>query len=377
MKIAILGPASPYRGGIALHTNLLYEEFSSHHHVDIINYKRLYPKIIFPGKTQYEQSETFSHIPSLRMIDFLNPLSWIKTAQSITSKNYDLIIIQFWQPFFSILLGTITRIIKNSSSKTKIISLCHNVAPHEGSPLDKLLTKFFFKSVHGFLIQSKSVVNDLLEIIPGAQYKYNPHPLYNVFGKALKSEQARTELNIKTDQPLVFYFGYIRKYKGLEYLIQAYPKIHSQIGGKLLIVGEFYHNKQYYLDLIQESGVSDDIIVHDQYIPNDQVNLYFSAADILVLPYISATQSGITQIALSYDLPCVVTNVGGLPEVVHHGKTGFVVEPKDSKAISQAVIEYFTSCDKHKIAKNISRERQKYSWHKMKNTLIKLYKEIN
>ncbi|HMA62101.1 MAG TPA: glycosyltransferase family 4 protein [bacterium] len=377
MKIAIIGPAYPYRGGIALHTNLLYENFSKGHNVDIINYKRLYPKLIFPGKTQYEQSKKFSHIPSLRMLDFLDPRSWTKTAQYIISKNYDLVIIQFWQPFFSLLLSTITRMIKYRDNNIKIISLCHNVAPHEGSPLDRVLTKFFFNAADGFLIQSRSVTSDLLKIVPRAPYEYNPHPLYNVFGKALESSRARRKLDIKTDEPLVLYFGYIRNYKGLEYLIQAYPQIHSKIGGKLLIIGEFYHNKQNYLDLIQESGVAEDIVVQDQYVPDDQVNLYFSAADILVLPYISATQSGITQIALAYNLPCVVTNVGGLPEVVHDRKTGFVVEPKDSKAISKAVIEYFTSCDKHKIAKNISRERQKYSWQRMKNTLVKLYRKIN
>jgi len=377
MKLAIIGPAYPYRGGIALHTNLLYKEFQKEHTVRIINYKKLYPDIIFPGKTQYEENDSFKHLPSVRLIDALNPISWHKTANYILSNSYDLIIIQFWQPFFAIQLSAIVRKIKHQDSHVKVIILCHNISPHEGSPLDKTLTRFLFKTADGFVIQSKAGTDDLLRIIPHAKYAYNPHPIYDIFGTPQKKSTARKTLNLDPHEPIILYFGYVREYKGLEYLIEAFPTIYQQTGGQLLIVGEFYKNKKKYLQLIAANGIQDKVVVLDKYIPNELVNIYFSAADILVLPYVSATQSGITQIALSYGLPCVVTNVGGLPEVIKPNKTGFVVPPRDPDAIAQAVIHYLTQSNRAAIRAHILQEKERYSWHTMKNTLITLYQDIS
>ena len=377
MKIAIIGPAYPFRGGIALHTNLLFENLRKEHNVDIINFKRLYPDFLFPGKTQYEESDHFAHIKSNRIIDSINPLTWYQTKNSIKNNNYDLIIIQFWHPFFAILLGYLAEAVHKAGISCRIIALCHNITSHEGSPIDKMLTKFLFKRIDGFLVQSRSVIPDLKEIVPEADFVYNPHPIYNVFGQPLEKETARQILELDPQVPIILYFGYIRQYKGLNYLIKAFPAIHKKIGGKLLIVGEFYDKKDKYLDLIRETGLQDKIIVVDRYIPDNLVNDYFSAADILVLPYISATQSGITQIALSYNLPCVVTNVGGLPEVVKDGKTGFVVEPQNPETIAQKVIEYFTKSNRKIIRKNIQQEREKYSWDRMQESILSLYDEVS
>lgn len=377
MKIALIGPAYPYRGGIALHTNLLYQEFSKDHFIDIINFKRLYPDLLFPGKTQYEESSNFDHIPSYRLLDSINPVSWLQAERYILKYNYDLIIIQFWQPFFAVLLGTLVRRLKNKNPKLRIITLCHNITSHEGSPVDKLLTKFLFHYVDGFLVQSRSVIQDLFNIVDKAEYRYNPHPIYNVFGEPIAQKTARKKLGLDLNDPLILYFGYIRTYKGLKYLIQAFPRIHDKIEATLLIVGEFYDDKNKYLKLIEKTGFKEEIKIDDRFVPDELVNLYFSAVDLLVLPYISATQSGITQIALSYNLPCVVTDVGGLPEVVKEGKTGFIVEPENPEAIAQVVNHFFINADKKEFADNIQKEKEKYSWNNMKNSLLNLYNKIN
>ncbi|RKY56796.1 MAG: glycosyl transferase family 1, partial [Candidatus Neomarinimicrobiota bacterium] len=304
MRISIIGPAYPYRGGIALHNNLLYKEFSNKHTTEIINFKRQYPGILFPGKTQYEESKTFAHIPSFRILDSINPISWHKAANHIKLFSPDLIIIQFWMPFFSPCYGRIVRLLKkNSCSKTIII--CHNIVPHEGSPIDKLLTKYLFSKADGFIIQAHSVEKDLLELRPDAKYRYNPHPIYNIFGNPLDKTEARKQLGIK-EKNVILYFGYIRKYKGVKYLIRAVPEILKKLDLKVIIAGEFYEDKKQYLQEIRNIDREGKIALIDRYIPDEDVNTYFSAADLVVLPYINATQSGIVQIALSYNLPCVV-----------------------------------------------------------------------
>ncbi len=376
MRIALLGPAYPYRGGIALHTNLLFKAFQKKNDVKIFNFKRLYPNIIFPGKTQFEKSKRFADTISKRLIDIINPFSWYKTAKEIVNYAPDLIIIQFWMPFFAPAYGVMVRILQKKLKRAKIVAICHNVVPHEGSPFDKLLTKFLFNKIDGFIVQSKSVIKDLKQLVDNPKYVYNPHPIYDVFGEPLNKEIAKDKLSVSGNK-IILFFGYIRKYKGVKYLIKSMPKVLEKNQAKLMIIGEFYDDKSGYIELIDKLNLSDAITINDHYVPDDEVNQYFSAADILVLPYVTATQSGITQIALNYQLPCVVTNVGGLPEVVEHGRTGFVVEKEDPAGISDAIIKYFTQTDREQMSANIKTEKEKYSWEKMVHKILALHEQVS
>ena len=374
MKISLIGPAYPYRGGIALHNALLYKEFYKSHIVRIVNFKRLYPEFLFPGTTQYEESTNISQIPSERIIDSINPLSWYRAAHYLVDFAPEIVLIQFWMPFFAPCYGKVVRITKGLQ-QCKIIVICHNVVPHEGSKTGKLLTKYLFNKVDGFILQSHFEEKDLLELRPDARYRYNPHPIYNIFGNQLDKDEARRQLGIK-EKSVILYFGYIRKYKGIKYLIKAVPEILKKVDLKIIFAGEFYEDKEPYLKGIKNTGREDKILLVDRFISDDEVNTYFSAADLLVLPYIHATQSGITQIALAYNLPCVVTDVGGLPEVVLDGKTGFVVPPENSEAIARAVIDFFEIADKSEMIKNIEKEKSKYSWEKMADAILGLYSEL-
>lgn len=376
MKIAVIGPAYPYRGGIALHTNLLFSELLKNHETKLFNFKRLYPNILFPGKTQYEESSIFDKIESMRIIDSINPLSWVKSAKKILEFNTDLVVIQFWMPFFSFAYTTIIKILRKKNPNISIILLCHNIVAHEASYLDRFLTKVLFNTIDGFIVQSISVKKELFTLQPEAYFKFNPHPIYNIFGTPLLKEQAKKQLNLDGRENIILYFGYVRKYKGLKYLIEAFPKITKKVNARLLIVGEFYDKKKEYFEAIEKSGKADKIQVIDEYVPDSDVNIYFSAADMIILPYISASQSGITQIALAYELPVVVTNVGGLPEVVRDQETGYVVNSEDSDAISKAVIDYFVNQRADGMKKYIKAEQDKYSWNKMADSILNLHEEI-
>ena len=374
MRISLIGPAYPYRGGIALHNTLLYKEFSNRHTTEIINFTRQYPGILFPGKTQYEESKTFAHIPSFRILDSINPITWYKAANHIKLFSPDIVIIQFWMPFFSPCYGKIVRLLKKRNH-FKTVIICHNIVPHEGSPIDKWLTKYLFNKADGFIIQAHSAEKDLLELRPDAKYRYNPHPIYDIFSDSLDKTEARKQLGID-EKNVILYFGYIRQYKGSKYLIRAIPEILKELDLRVVIAGEFYEDKEPYFQEIENTGRENKITVIDRYVPDDEVNTYFSAADLVVLPYINATQSGIVQIALSYNLPCVVTNVGGLPEMVLDGKTGFVVLPENPQAIAEAVINFFNITDRTKMRENIDKGKSKYSWERMAGTILKLYSEL-
>lgn len=369
MNIILVGPAHPYRGGISHYNTRLHRAMVKRgHNVSIVNFKRMYPDIFFPGKTQFDESDSAFNVPSERLIDTVNPFSWIKAAKYIKSQNPDAVIFHWWQPFFGICFGAIMRMLSNISAKKMFI--CHNVLPHESSFIDNLLSKTAFSKVDRFIVHSEEDRINLLDIYPDAVAVKNFHPIIDLFENGdISTVNANSNLN-KSHQLL--FFGYVRKYKGLEYLLKAMPKMLKELDITLTVAGEFYDEKKFYLDLIEELGISKYVKVIDEYIPNEKVGDYFANTDLVVIPYITATQSGIVQIAYNFNLPVVVTRVGGLPEVVKDGETGYIVEPGSASAVADAVLDYFNNARGDSFRSNVIEHKKLFSWENLVKSIESL-----
>jgi glycosyltransferase involved in cell wall biosynthesis len=363
MKIVIVGTAYPLRGAMAQLNAILGWHLSKRHAVEIVSFKRQYPKLLFPGKTQIDPSKPLFQLPTRPLIDSINPFTWIKAARYIRSRQPDLVIFRYWLPFFAPCFGVISFLVRRDK-RTKVLFICDNVVPHERHFADVSLTKFAFHFADYFIVQSRSVESNLHEFAPNARYAFVPHPIYNVFGDALPKEEARRRLGL-VDERTVLFFGYVRRYKGLHLLLEAMPQILRHMPVRLLIVGEFYDDEEAYKKEIQKLGLADHVTVNSQYIPNDEVALYFSACDAVVLPYISATQSGIVQIAYHFDKPVIATNVGGLAEVVIDNETGLIVAPLDPAKLSESIVRFYKEEKESTFVKNVKREKTKYSWDRM------------
>jgi len=369
MKIILVGPSHPYRGGIShYNTRLQRAMVERGHDVTIVNFKRMYPNLLFPGKTQYDESESSFKVPSERLIDAVNPLSWIKAAKYIKSQDPDAVIFHWWQPFFGICFGTILSMLKNISAKRMFI--CHNVQPHESSFIDNLLSKAAFSKVDRFVVHSEEDRVNLLDIYPDAVSIKNYHPIIDLFENGEKTPVNGE--NNQNDSHRLLFFGYIRKYKGLEYLLKAMPKILKELDITLTVAGEFYDEKKFYLDLIEELEISKYVKVIDEYIPNEKVGDYFANTDLVVIPYLTATQSGIVQISYNFDLPVVVTRVGGLPEVVKDGETGYIVEPGSASAVADAVLDYFNNSRGDLFKSNVREHKKLFSWDNLVKSIESL-----
>ena len=370
MRIAIVGPFPPFRGGIADLNSALAYHLSKMHEVHAFNFTTQYPKAFFPGKTQYKSGGAAQDFHNIRCLSSINPLTWKQTADLIIKLKPDLVLFRYWMPFFApAFSGVAKRIIKKSDSV--IMAICDNVIPHEKRQLDTLLTKRFFGFIDSFVVLSKKVEDELLNFVPEAKYKYSPHPIYSIFGDAPSQKQAKAELNISTKKVLMF-FGLIREYKGLDILIHAMEEIKDKLENfTLLIVGECYGDEKKYTDLINNAGITDNVQCHFSFIPDNEVGKYFSASDVIVLPYKTASQSGIVQIAYHYDTPVIVSNVGGLPEIVDDGKTGFCVEPNPS-SFADAIRLFYSIQDKESFRSNIAEYKKRFSWDVMVKTVEEL-----
>ncbi len=357
MNIIIIGPAFPWRGGIAHHTNTLASHLKKKHHVEIITFSRQYPKFLFPGKSQHDPSDKMPDVRGLQLIDSINPLSWISTALKIRKKKPDLIIFAYSIPFFGVCYGTIAAFVR-VFSRIKVMFLCHNIIPHERRFGDKALTKFAFGFSDYFLVQSSSVEKDLLKLFPSAKYTNSPHPVYEMFGNPMPKEKAKNILQT-SEEKIILYFGYIRHYKGLSVLLEALKYLNDV---NLLIVGEFYDPKTKYEKLIKEFDIGSRVKIVADYVPNEDVPVYFSAADAVVLPYISATQSGIAQIAYNFDKPVIATDVVGLREVIIDGKTGYIVPVNNAEKLAAAIKKFYEEQKEKEFSENVKVEKQKYSW---------------
>jgi len=369
-KITIVSAAYPLRGGIAHFAGLLYKELTKHFNVDVITFKRQYPSFLFPGKTQLESGDSVEKIPTSVELDSVNPINWIKVGRKIRDAKPDLLILKYWMPFFAPAYGVIARIVRKNG-KTKILAICHNVIPHEKKPGDLALTKFFFSKVDYFLLLSNSVKDGLLSIVPNANHKVLFHPVYSNFGDPVTKEEAKRHLKIEDEKVLLF-FGFIRDYKGLDVLFKAVSILKSEMSFKLIVAGEFYSNEDKYLKLIDELDIKNSVVLHKDFIPQDEVKYYFSACDVVVLPYKSATQSGIVQIANNFNKPMISTNVGGLGEVIQDGKTGYLVEKENPEQLAKAILKYYNENKESEFSNNIKLERQKYSWEVFVKEMLNL-----
>lgn len=375
MKITFLGPAHPYRGGIADFSNRLALQFDEEgHDVDMLTFKLQYPRFLFPGKTQLTGSAPPKDIRIRRVLNSINPFNWIITGLRIRRERPDILLIRYWLPFMAPCLGTVARIAKkNRYQYTKVICIFDNVIPHEKRPGDRCLTKFFIKSIDGAVVMSQTVLDDLMRFRKNVPVVINPHPLYDNYGKGVKREEALEKLGLDPENSYMLFFGLVRKYKGLELLLEAFAgKRFRNRKLKLIVAGEFYEDESLYRELVRKYDIEDDVIIHNKYIPNDEVPLYFSAADLVVQPYRSATQSGVTQIAYYYEVPMLVTDTGGLREIVADKKCGYVVR-QDAREIAEALTDYFDKNRKLEFSKGVKEEKDKFSWDKMTGSITEIF----
>lgn len=375
-KIIIIGSAFPLRGGgITTFNERLAAEFQQlGHEVIIYSFSLQYPSFLFPGKSQYANRPEPKNIKIKSVINSVNPLNWIKVGNQIAQEKPSLVLIRYWLPFMSPALGTIARVIRRKKN-TKIVCIADNIIPHEKRTADKILTKYFMLPIDGFITMSNKVTQDLLQFNSHANYKQVVHPLYDNFGKIIDKREARKYLKIEPNIKLVLFFGFIREYKGLDLLLDAMDTDDVKKQSiQLIVAGEFYQNKDVYLDQINQKGISSQVRIIDDFIPDDMVRYYCCAADVIVQPYKKATQSGVTPLAYHFEVPMIVTNVGGLPEMVKDGESGLVCEP-NSQSIAEHISEFFNKGVDYFLP-GLKAEKEKFSWSSFVSTIMALNNEI-
>ncbi len=364
MKITIIGPAFPLRGGLASYNERIAKAYQDEgHEVNIITFSMQYPNFLFPGKTQYS-SDAKPDLDISVAINSVNPLNWIKVGNKIKKERPDLVICKFWLPFMGPCFGTILRIAK-SNGHTKIASIIDNIIPHESRPGDKIFAKYFVRAVDGFVVMSKSVGEDMRQFTTDKPVEFIPHPIYDNYGERVPKKEAKQYLKLSENGKYVLFFGFIRKYKGLDLLLEAMTDKRIQaLGIKAIVAGEYYDEQQQYLDIIEKNNLQEHLILKDDFISNDEVRYYFGASDVVVQPYKSATQSGISQLAFHFEKPMIVTNVGGLPEIVNDSISGYVTEVK-SEAIAAAILKYYEANKEAEFVKAVIEKKKEFSWENM------------
>lgn len=370
-RIVLIGPVYPYKGGIAHYTSLMYRALSEKYDVTMISFKMQYPRILFRKEQKDYSNDMFKVEDTQYLINTANPFNIIKTAHMIKKMNPDLVIVQWWHPYFAPCYRILESVLGRKIQK---MFICHNVFPHERFPLDRFLTKLVLKKGDAFIVHSTSDGEDLLTIKPDAKYRQNPHPTYNAFKiRNITKEQAREELNIPQDMKILLFFGFVREYKGLKHLLRAMPEIKNELDHvKLMVVGSFGEDKEDYMHIISENHITNCVEVVDGYTPDNEVEKYFAACDIVVCPYESATQSGIVQIAYGFDKSVVATNVGGLPDVVKDKKTGYVVEPQKPKKLAEVIIDFYKNEREKEYIEHIKESAYEFSWERMVETIINI-----
>lgn len=366
-KIILIGPIYPYKGGISHYTGLMCRELSKRHDVEMISYKMQYPKFLFHKEQRDYSNDSFKIEGAKYLLHTANPFNIVRTARYIRRKKPDLVVIQWWHPYFAPCYFLLTRFM----GRQNIVFICHNVFPHERFLLDKALIRLALSGGSHFIVHAAKEAEELTKIQANPDYVVTPHPTYNAFRfEGMGREQARETLHIGSEERILLFFGYVREYKGLKYLLRAMPKIcREDEKVRLWVVGEFGADREDYLNLIRELGIENRVQVRDAYTPDREVEKYFAAADLVVLPYTSATQSGIVQIAYGFTKPVVVTDVGGLPDVVKDGETGYIVEPENPQAIAEAAVRFFRENQAERMQGNIEKEAYRFSWERMAEVL--------
>ena len=374
-NIIIIGPAHPLRGGLASYNERLAKQFIQEgHQVTIYTFSLQYPGFLFPGTTQFSTDPAPANLSIEVCINSVDPLNWIKVGRKLKKLRPDLIIVRYWLPFMGPCLGSILKIAKQNKH-TKIVCIADNIIPHEKRPGDMLFTKYFVKPIDAFITMSEKVLTDLQQFAADKPATFVAHPLYDNFGEKISKEDARSFLKIKNDEAVLLFFGFIRKYKGLDILLDAMKILKSaQITPipKLLVAGEFYEDRKTYDEQIERLDIKDMLILNTAFIADSEVKYYLCAADVVIQPYRSATQSGVTPLAYHFEKPMIVTNVGGLPSLVPDNKVGLIAEP-DAASIAAKIIEYFEKGAPHFLP-HLIEEKKKYSWSKMTEAIFKMVK---
>ena len=336
----LVGPAHPYRGGIAHFTETLAEGLAARgHRVSIATFTRQYPERLFPGASQYAEGPPRHAAPTVRLIDAVDPRSWWRAARRLATQQPDAVVFQHWMPFFGPAFGTVARLLPKT---TRCLAVVHNAKPHERRPGDRLLSRYFFSACDGFIALSEAVEQDLKAMGVRAPIHRAPHPVYARFGAAPSKPEARAALDLPAHLPVLLFFGLVRRYKGLHTLLEAMPLVLERLTAvQLFVAGEFYDDERPYRDQVRARGLEAHVRFRNEYIPDAEVPRYFAAADVVVQPYMRATQSGVAQVAFHFDRPLIVTDVGGLAEVVPHEEAGLVVPPDDPAALAAAIVRFF------------------------------------
>ncbi len=359
MKIVSIGPAHPLRGGIAkFNESLASSLVAAGNHVDIFSYRFQYPSILFPGTSQYTKSPPPEGLNIEALVHSLSMLNWSRVASEVVSRQPDLVIIHYWMPFFAPAMGYISGKLRKHG--ITVILLAHNLIPHESQSGPVILTRWLLRHVDGLVTLSASVKEDALKIRKGIPALVIPHPLYDNFGEKAGRGEAIRHLSLDESKKYILFFGLVRKYKGLDILLKALP-LFADPDIVVIVAGEFYEKKVEYTTLIDELEMSDRVVISDGYIPDEDVRYYFSAAELVVQPYRSATQSGVTQIAYSFEIPMVVSDVGGLPEIVDNGRTGYVVKAIP-EAVAAAVNTFFASGAQSEMIENVRKRKNDFTW---------------
>ncbi|GIV58657.1 MAG: glycosyl transferase [Rhodothermaceae bacterium] len=361
-KLALVGPVYPYRGGIAHFTEATYRGLQARgHDVAAITFRRQYPAWLFPGTTQFEATPPADPIPAERLIDTVHPGTWLRSARHIARLAPEAVVFQYWMPFFAPAFGTVARWLRRRDIPA--LAVVHNALPHEGRPGDRALSRYFLRACAGYVTLSEAVTRDLATLGVRGPVRQVAHPVYDRFGDPVPKAEARAALDLPPDAPVLLFFGFVRRYKGLHVLLEALPRIVAERPDvRLVVAGEFYEDEAPYRQQIATHGLSEHVHLHAGYIPNDRVATYFSAADLVVQPYVSATQSGVAQIAFHFERPVVVTDVGGLAEVVPHGRAGLVVPPGDPEALAGAVLRFFREGLAGRLAEGVRAQKERYGW---------------
>ncbi|MBR9859319.1 glycosyltransferase family 4 protein [bacterium] len=366
--IVIVGPAHPLRGGLATYNQLLATRLQDQgHKVEILTFSLQYPSILFPGKSQYSSDPAPDDLNIRVALNSINPLNWWKEGRRLKKLKPDLVIFRFWMPFMGPCLGTLGRIVRKNKH-TKVVAITDNIIPHEKRPLDTQFTSYFLKSCHGFVAMSRAVQADLKALIKTQPALFNPHPMYESFGAAVSKEEACKELGLDIEFEYMLFFGFIRKYKGLDLLLEAFAKVNNS-KLKLIVAGEYYDSPEAYQELMDKLNLRDRIVEVNDFIPDSRVKYFFSASSLVVQTYKTATQSGVTQVAYYYDVPMLVTDVGGLAELVPHNKVGYVV-PVDAQEIADSIETFYSEQKEAEFSKNILEEKKRFTWDSMINKLF-------
>ncbi len=375
MRIALVGPLAPWRGGLSQYLALLGETLARRAEVRAVTFTRQYPGFLFPGSTQRDSGAEPPGFPVEAMLDSIQPLSWRRVAKHLESFAPGAIVLKWWVPFFAPCFASSVGPLRRRG--TRVVLVCDNLVPHERRPFDGALTRWMLRNSDGYLVMSDSVERDLDRLKPGSPRRRVAHPLYAQFDRGRWTRAtARAHLGLSSSEEVALFFGYVRRYKGLDVLLSAWPRVRERRPATLVVAGEFYEDPAPYRALARAAGGEPHVRLLERYLPDGEVEAVFRAADVVVLPYRSATQSGVTQVAYALGVPVITTDVGGLAETVVAGETGLVVPPENPGALADAVVRFFEERMAERLRAGVEVLRRAHSWETLADRTLELVDEL-